>query len=137
LFGTQYYQQKNCSMRPGFRIAMLRSRASTVDLGPQTANPVDFDGTTHPRINTSKMITYADGTEMKIGDSVLIEHDKTPAVITLIIESADDQKECNVKEPGVMLQSPSIGLAFLPVALFSTDPIAFVSRGKSRTLNLR
>jgi hypothetical protein len=83
------------------------------------------------------MITYADGTEMKVGDSVLIEHGKTPAVITLIIESTDDQKECNVKEPGAMLQSLPFGLVFLPASLFSTDPIVFVSRGKSRTLDLR
>jgi hypothetical protein len=83
------------------------------------------------------MITYTDGTEMKVGDSVLIERGKTSAVITLIIESVDDQKECNVKEAGVMLQSPPFGLVFLPVALFSTDPIVFVGRGKSRTLELR
>jgi hypothetical protein len=82
------------------------------------------------------MIAYTDGTEMKVGDSVLIERGKTPAVLTLIIESADDQKECNVKEPGVMLQSPSIGLAFLPASLLSTDSIVFVGRGKSRTLGL-
>jgi hypothetical protein len=83
------------------------------------------------------MITYTDGTEIKVGDSVLIEHGKTPAVITLIIESVDDQKESNLKEPGVMLQSPSIGLAFLPASTLATNPVAFVSRGKSRTLDLR
>ena len=83
------------------------------------------------------MLAYTDGTEMKVGDSVLIERGKTPAVITLIIESADEQKECNVKEAGVMLQSPSFGLAFLPATIFSTDPIVFISRGKSSTLALR
>lgn len=83
------------------------------------------------------MFIYPDGTEIKVGDAVLIERGKTPAVITLVIESVDDQKECGVKEAGVMLQSSSIGLAFLPASLLSTNPIAFVSRGKSSTLNLR
>jgi len=83
------------------------------------------------------MATYTDGTEMKVGDAVLIERGKTPAVITLIIESADDQKECNVKEAGVMLASPPFGLVFLPVPSFANDPIVFVSRGKSQKLELR
>jgi hypothetical protein len=83
------------------------------------------------------MITYDDGTEIKIGDSVLVERGKTAAIVTLIIESADDQKECNVTEAGIMLQSASLGLAFMPIALLSTDPIVLVGRGKSKTLNLR
>jgi hypothetical protein len=83
------------------------------------------------------MITYADGTEMKIGDSVLIEKGKTPAIVTLIIESDDEQKECNVKEAGIMLQSTAFGLVFLPSSVLSADPIVFVARGKSRTLDLR
>jgi hypothetical protein len=82
------------------------------------------------------MITYADGTELKIGDSVLLERGKTAAIVTLIIESAEDQKECNVTEAGIMLQSSTLGLAFLPLTLLA-DSVVFVSRGKSRTLNLR
>jgi hypothetical protein len=82
------------------------------------------------------MITYADGTEIKIGDSVLLERGKTAAIVTLIIESAEDQKECNVTEAGIMLQSATLGLAFLPLTLLA-DSVGFVSRGKSRTLNLR
>jgi len=83
------------------------------------------------------MLTYADGTEMKPGDSVLIERGKTPAVVMLIIESAADQKECNVQESGVMLQSSSVGLVFLPGSLIATDPVVFISRGKTGRLDLR
>jgi len=83
------------------------------------------------------MIKYADGTEIKIGDSVLIERGKTPAVVTLIIESIEDQKECSVREAGIMLQSPAFGLVFLPSSTFSTDSVVFVGRGKSTRLDLR
>ena len=34
------------------------------------------------------MIYYQDGTEMKIGDSVLIENGRTPGVITELIEAS-------------------------------------------------
>jgi hypothetical protein len=42
------------------------------------------------------MISYQDGTEMKAGDSVLIEEGSTPGVITDVIESAAEQSERNV-----------------------------------------
>jgi hypothetical protein len=52
------------------------------------------------------MIAYQDGTEMKVGDSVLIEDGSTPGVITELMESVAEQSEWNVDEPGVMIKSP-------------------------------
>lgn len=77
------------------------------------------------------MMTYGDGTAMKVGDSVLIEHQRTPGVITQLIESAAQQSECNVDEPGVMIASPSFGLVFLPISTLQEDPIILVQRAQS------
>ena len=33
------------------------------------------------------MITYQDGTEVKVGDAVLLEHQRTPGVVTEVISS--------------------------------------------------
>jgi hypothetical protein len=74
------------------------------------------------------MITYQDGTEVKVGDSVLIEHQRTPGVVIQVIESASAQTQCNVEEPGIMLKSPPFGLVFWPASSFSEDPPVFVSR---------
>lgn len=75
------------------------------------------------------MILYQDGKEMKVGDSVLIEHGRTPGTITEVIESAN-VKQWNVDEPGVMIRSAPFGLVFLPVSTFTDDPIVFVSRNE-------
>jgi len=74
------------------------------------------------------MITYQDGTEIKVGDSVLIEHRQTPGIVTEIIESASSQKEWNVEEPGVMLKSPAFVLVFWPISSFALDPPVLVAR---------
>jgi hypothetical protein len=74
------------------------------------------------------MFTYADGTEVQVGDSVLIEHGRTPGVVTDLIESVSEQRDCNVNEPGVMLKSPPFGLVFLPLSCLRDDPIVFVAR---------
>jgi len=68
---------------------------------------------------------------MRVGDSVLIEHETIPGTIAEIIESVSKQKEWNVDEAGVMLESPPFGLLFLPVSTFSHDPIVLVGRKKT------
>lgn len=74
------------------------------------------------------MIAYQDGTEMKVGDSVLIEDGSTPGVIAELIESVSQQSQCNVDEPGVMIRSPPFGLVFIPVSTFKEDRIVLVQR---------
>jgi hypothetical protein len=77
------------------------------------------------------MITYQDGTEVKVGDSVLIERQRTPGVVVEVIESVSAQKQCNVDEPGVMLKSPPFGLVFWPVSSFAEDSPVLVSRNET------
>lgn len=74
------------------------------------------------------MISYQDGMEMKVGDSVLIEQGSTPGVITDLIESAAEQSELNVQEPGVMIKSLPFGLVFIPTSTFKEDPVLLVQR---------
>lgn len=76
------------------------------------------------------MMTYGDGMAMTVGDSVLIEHQRTPGVITHLIESAAQQSECNVDEPGVMIASLPFGLVFLPLSTLEDDPISLVQRAQ-------
>lgn len=76
------------------------------------------------------MISYEDGTEMKVGDSVLIEEGRTPGVITHIIESTAKQSEWNVQEPGVIIKPPPFGLVFIPTATFKEDPVLLVQRAQ-------
>lgn len=67
---------------------------------------------------------------MKVGDSVLIERGRTPGTIVQVIEVADELKQWNLEEPGVMIKSPPFGLVFLPVSTFHDDPIVFASRNE-------
>lgn len=76
------------------------------------------------------MIRYQDGMEMRAGDSVLIEHGKTPGVIAALIEPAAEQSEWNVQEPGVMIKSPPFGLVFIPTSTFEEDPVLLVQRAQ-------
>jgi hypothetical protein len=74
------------------------------------------------------MISYQDGEEMKLGDSVLIEQGRTPGTISELIDSDSDFKQWNVTEPGVMIKSAPFGLLFVPVSTFTDDPVVFVAR---------
>ena len=77
------------------------------------------------------MIAYQDGTEMKVGDSVLIEHGRTPGVITELIESVAEQSDWTLDEPGIMIKSPPFGLVFIPVSTLKEDPVVLVQRVES------
>lgn len=74
------------------------------------------------------MIRYQDGTEMKAGDSVLIEKGRTPGVIADLIESAAEQASCNAHEPGLMIKSSPFGLVFIPASTLTEDPVILVQR---------
>jgi hypothetical protein len=60
----------------------------------------------------------------------IIENGRTPGTVSELIESAADQKQWNVDEPGVMIKSPPFGLVFLPVSALADDPITFVARNE-------
>jgi len=75
--------------------------------------------------------TYEDGVEIDVGDEVLIERGRTPGTVTNVIVSEFDQKEWNVEESGVMIESAPFGLVFIPCATFSDDPIVLVKKNET------
>jgi hypothetical protein len=81
------------------------------------------------------MIAYQDGTEMKVGDSVLIERGRTPGVILELIDSVSEQRDSNVDEPGVMIKSPPFGLVFIPASMFAEHPVVLVERADPKSPN--
>jgi hypothetical protein len=78
------------------------------------------------------MIPYQDGTEMRVGDTVLIERGRTPGTIVEILEGDAYLKQWNVEEPGVMVKSLPFGVAFLPVSTFPDNPVVLVARNASQ-----
>ena len=74
------------------------------------------------------MLKYADGSEVMVGDSVLLERGRTPGIVELIVTTAEEMKAITVDEPGVMLKSPPFGRVYLPLSYLSDDPLRFVQR---------
>ena len=74
------------------------------------------------------MFSYADGSEVMVGDSVLHERGRTPGVVEAIVVSAKEMKDTNVEEPGVMLTSPPFGRVYLSEYWLREDPLRFISR---------
>jgi hypothetical protein len=74
------------------------------------------------------MFRYSDGTEIKVGDSVLLEHGRTPGVVELIVTTTEEMAAITVNEPGVMLTSPPFGRVYLPQWSLLEDPLRFVKR---------
>ena len=77
------------------------------------------------------MFKYQDGSEVLIGDNVLIEQGKTPGVVNLIITTEDEAKGINVDEVGIMLKSPPFGLVYYSKHWLEEDPLSFISRAKA------
>jgi hypothetical protein len=75
------------------------------------------------------MLKYADGSEIMVGDSVLLERGRTPGIVVFIVITAEEMTAINVEEPGVMLKSPPFGRVYLPQSCLLEDPLRFVQRG--------
>lgn len=75
-----------------------------------------------------KMFKYEDGSEIMVGDSVLLENGRTPGTVEHIVTTAEEMKATNVEEPGVMLKSPPFGRVYLPQWSLVEAPLRFVSR---------
>jgi hypothetical protein len=75
------------------------------------------------------MLKYTDGSEIMVGDSVLLESGRTPGIVEFIVITAEEMKATNVEEPGVMLASPPFGRVYLPQSSLLEDPLRFVQRG--------
>lgn len=74
------------------------------------------------------MFLYSDGSEIMVGDSVLIEKGRTPAVVELVVTSDEQMKEIGVEVPGVMLTATTFGLVYLPQWSLEEEPLILVSR---------
>ena len=74
------------------------------------------------------MFTYADGSEIQIGDSVLLENGRTPGTVDSIVITSEEMRSTNVEEPGIMLKSPPFGLVYLTRSWLAEDPLLLVAR---------
>ncbi|MBO9876088.1 hypothetical protein [Xanthomonas sp. D-99] len=77
------------------------------------------------------MFTYADGSPIKAGDSVLLENGQTPGTVELVVLMPSEMQAIGVEEPGVMLLSPPFGRIYLPEWSLRREPLEFVSHGPS------
>ena len=75
------------------------------------------------------MFTYADGTQVQVGDSVLIEHGRTAGTVEILVCTTQQMAEIGVRQPGVMLLSAPFGRVYLPEECLRKDPLQFVSHG--------
>jgi hypothetical protein len=71
---------------------------------------------------------YPDGKRIEVGDSVLIEHGRTPGTVELLVRTDAEMAAIGVSEPGIMLLSPPFGRVYLPARSLIEDPLEFVSR---------
>ena len=77
------------------------------------------------------MLTYADGSPIQVGDSVLLEHGQTPGTVELVVVTPAEMEAIGVEVPGVMLLSPPFGRVYLPKWSLQNEPLQFVSHGPS------
>jgi hypothetical protein len=74
------------------------------------------------------MISYPDGTEVLVGDSVRLAHDTDTGVVREIIGSVEQAKAWNLAETGLMIDAVQTGLTFYPAHSLNEGEIRFVSR---------
>jgi hypothetical protein len=77
------------------------------------------------------MLTYADGSPIQVGDSVLLEHGQTPGIVEFVVLTPAEMETIGVEEAGVMLLSPPFGRVYLPKCSLQHEPLQFVSHGPS------
>jgi hypothetical protein len=73
-------------------------------------------------------MNYPDGTQVHVGDSVLLNHGNNPGVVFDVIDTPHRISEWGVEVPGLMIESPVYGLVFWHAESLIEDEIAFVSR---------
>lgn len=76
------------------------------------------------------MLTYKDGSPIRVGDSVLLEHGQTPGTVELVVVTSAQMEAIGVEESGVMLLSAPFGRVYLPKGHLENDPLQFVSQEK-------
>jgi len=75
------------------------------------------------------MITYPDGTEVRVGDVVLMNKGRESGVVYAVIDSAEKMDAWGHEEMGLVIDLTPGGLNFWPAAsLRFEDEIRFTSR---------
>jgi hypothetical protein len=69
------------------------------------------------------MLTYADGSPIQVGDSVLLEHGQTPGTVELVVLTMAEMEAIGVDEPGIMLLSPPFCRVYLPRWSLQSEPL--------------
>ncbi|MBB4597412.1 hypothetical protein FHR59_000457 [Xanthomonas arboricola] len=77
------------------------------------------------------MLTYADGSPIQVGDSVLLEHGQTPGTVELVVLTQTEMETIGAEEPGVMLLSAPFGRVYLPKWFLQREPLQYVPHGPS------
>jgi len=72
-------------------------------------------------------MNYSTGEVVEIGDSVALEHGKTPGVVQVVIETPQQIEEWGLDEPGIMVESEPFGWVFWPTSE-TYDPVIFIAR---------
>lgn len=70
---------------------------------------------------------YETGEEVRVGDSVLLEHGKTLGKVKSIVQTIKQMEEWNVNEVGLLIESVPFGLVFWP-ATYPEDPVQYLDR---------
>lgn len=75
-------------------------------------------------------MTYLDGSQIMVGDSVHIEHGRTSGKVVDIHE-IPWMAALGELEPGVMIEAAPFGLLYVPVSMFADQGLSFEARAKS------
>ncbi|MET1080670.1 MAG: hypothetical protein ABWY06_21880 [Pseudomonas sp.] len=72
-------------------------------------------------------MNYISGEQVAVGDSVMIEHGRTPGRVHAVIESPEDRAEWGLEAPCIMVATTPFDLVAWP-ASDAQDPLIFVER---------
>lgn len=75
------------------------------------------------------MLTYSDGKEIRVGDSVVLHQGTYTGTVQHVIDSPDDIKAWQVPEVGLMIDTSFGGLVYYPGSSLTAEEIALVTRG--------
>ncbi len=75
---------------------------------------------------------YATGEVIEIGDSVTIEHGRTPGTVHTVIDNPQLMDEWNVSEPGTLIEAEPFGLVFWPQS-DTASPLRLTRKGHAHS----
>lgn len=66
---------------------------------------------------------YPDGSEIRVGDAVLLHHRTYTGVVQHIIMTPDEIASWDLKEPGLMIDTSYGGLVFQPLSSLNDEEV--------------